>query len=432
MAINEQKDGVMRDLLDFLSTSYTAYHAVENAKTLLLNGGFEALSETEDWELQDGGKYFVERGGSSLIAFTVDGLDRFSFKITATHTDSPALKIKENPERKTDGYLTLNVERYGGGILYSFFDRPLKVAGRIVVNEGGILKAQNVASEKFLTIPSVAIHQNRTVNENFAVNAQIDLCPLAGLVENGKNWLSFVSEEEVVSHDLFVVNADMPYTFGLSDEFIASPRIDNLVCTYAALESLLSHDKNGGICVAACFDNEEIGSETFEGAGSDFLQTTLKRIAYALKFDENEYAKALATSFLISADNAHGVHPNHPEKADPTNRSTLGGGVVIKTHADKAYTTEALSSAILKTVFDRAEVKRQSFFNRSDVRSGGTLGRVSLGQLGVLSADIGLAQLAMHSACESFAKCDFNELEKGLTAFYGSDISIKGNQVEIK
>ncbi len=422
----------MRDLLDFLATSYTAYHAVENAKALLEENGFRPLLETEDWELEEGGKYFVERGGSALIAFTVDGLDRFAFKIAAAHLDSPALKIKENPERKTEAYVTLNAEKYGGGIWYSFFDRPLKIAGRVVINEGGVLKTKTAVSEKFVSIPSLAVHQNRGVNEGFAVNPQIDLCPLVSLAENGKSFLSAVTDGEVVAHDLFLVNGDTPYAFGLLDEFIASPRIDDLVCAYAAIESLISHDKNGGICVTACFDNEEVGSGTYAGAGSDFLQTTLKRIAYALKFDDLEYCKALASSFLVSADNAHAVHPNHPEKSDPTNKTALGGGVAIKSHANKAYTTDGLSAAILKTIFDRAEVKWQSFYNRSDAQSGSTLGRISLGQLGVLSADIGLAQLAMHSACESFAKSDFNELEKGLTAFYGADIVIKGDETEIK
>ncbi len=420
----------MRDLLDFLSTSYTAYHAVDNAKALLVENGFEELLETEDWEISDGGKYFVSRG-SAILAFTVDGLDRLSFRIVASHLDSPALKIKENPVRKAEVYTTLNVEKYGGGILYSLFDRPLKIAGRVVVNEQGKLKSKSVVSDKFVSIPSLAIHMNRNVNEGFAINPQIDLSPLVALSENGADYLSAVTDETVVSHDLYLVNADMPYSFGFSDEFLASPRIDDLTCAYASLEGLLSHDKTSGICVAVCFDSEEIGSSTLQGAGSDFLERTLKRIAYALKFDEMEYFKALAGSFLISADNAHAVHPNHPEKSDPTNRTTLGGGIVVKSHADKAYTTDGLSAAIVKTVFDKAEAKYQYFFNRSDQRSGGTLGRISLGQVGVLSADIGIPQLAMHSACESFAKADYTELVKGLTSFYGSEIVINGDEAEV-
>jgi aspartyl aminopeptidase len=273
---------------------------------------------------------------------------------------------------------------------------------------------------------------NREVNSNFSVNAQVDLQPLIGLGDDVQNFLSDVCDQDVVSYDLFVVNASQPYEFGLGGEFLASPRIDNLTSVYASLEGLIAHADSCGVCVAAALDNEEVGSQTLQGAGGDFLENVLRRIAYALKFDDNEYYKALASSFLISLDNAHALHPNHPEKSDPTNRTLMGGGVVIKTHANKAYTTDALSSAVIKTVFDRAGVQHQTFFNRSDMRSGGTLGAISLGHVGVLSADLGLAQLAMHSACECVAKSDYSQLITGLTAFYSSDIILSGGNAEIK
>lgn len=421
-------------LTEFLNSSYTAYQATENAAELLLKNGFTALKETEDWLLAEGGKYFVERNGSAIIAFTVGALDNFSFKIVASHTDSPALKLKENAGVATGAYAKLNTETYGGGIWYSFFDRPLKIAGRIVTNDNGSLKSENVTSDYFVTVPSLAVHMNRGVNEGFSVNPQIDLQPLYALSQNGEapDFLSELTDKEIVSYDLYLVNADMPYRFGLGNEFIASPRIDNLTSVYSSLEALIGRGESGGVCVAACLDNEEIGSQTLQGAGGDFLENVLRRIAYALKFDDNEYYKALAASFLVSLDNAHALHPNHTEKCDPTNRPVMGGGVVIKSHANKAYTTDAVSAAIVKTIFTKAGVKHQAFFNRSDMRSGGTLGAISLGHVGVMSADLGLAQLAMHSACECFAAEDYEELLNGLTAYYSSDILFTDNGVVLK
>lgn len=421
-------------LSEFLQSSYTAYHAVDNARALLLKNGFSPLSETEDWKIEENGRYFVERNGSSIIAFTVGGLDSFSFKIVASHTDSPALKLKENAVKLTGNYAALNAETYGGGIYYTFFDRPMKIAGRIVVNgDGNTLKSQTVTSDYYATIPSLAVHMNRGVNDGFAVNPQIDLQPLFALTENGEkpDFLSGITDKEVVSYDLYVVNADTPYTFGLSGEFLASPRIDNLSSVYSSLEALIAHAKSGGVCLAACLDNEEVGSQTLQGAGGDFLENVLRRIAYALKFDDNEYYKALASSFFISLDNAHAMHPNHPEKCDPTNRTAMGGGVVIKAHANKAYTTDAVTSAVIKTIFKKAGVKYQTFFNRSDMRSGGTLGAISLGHVGVPSADLGLAQLAMHSALECIAESDYEELLSGLTAYYSSDIFFSDEGVTV-
>ncbi|MBO5411873.1 MAG: M18 family aminopeptidase [Clostridia bacterium] len=419
-------------LTEFLKNSLTAYHATDNAKALLLDNGFKALSETDDWELKEGGKYFVERGGSALIAFTVGDLNAFAYKIVASHTDSPALKVKENPEIHAGAYTTLNVEKYGGGIWYSFFDRPLKIAGRVIKRANDRVFPETVALPYLVTIPSVAVHQNRNVNDGFSVNPQVDLLPLYALGDE-KNFLSeLAGENEILSHDLFLVNADMPYSFGKNNEFLASPRIDNLTSVYASLESLLAHTPSGGICVACCLDNEEVGSRTLQGAGSDFLENVLRRIAYALRFDDNEYYKALASSFLFSVDNAHAVHPNRPEKSDPTNKAVLGGGIVIKSHANKAYTTDGLSSAVAKTVFDHAGVAYQSFFNRSDAQSGSTLGAISLAHVSVMSVDIGIAQLAMHSANECFAKSDYQSMVKALTEFYSSEINVDETGVNVR
>ena len=424
------------NLMHFLRESYTAYHACGSVKQKLEENGFIQLTENRDWSLCEGGKYFVMRGGSSLIAFTVGGLDEFSYKIVATHTDSPALKLKENPVIKKAGdCATLNVETYGGGVWYSFFDRPLKIAGRVVRRVGRSLKTETVTSPFCVQIPSVAIHQNREANDKFSVNAQIDLQPLCALMGEGFDTADVLKKavgENVVSHDLFLVNADMPYRFGMNNEFLASPRIDNLASTYAGVQALLSATETNGICVLAMMDNEEIGSLSAQGADGDFLETTLRRIAYALRFDDNEFYKALAASFLLSVDNAHAVHPNHPEKSDPVNGPKLGGGIVIKAHANKAYVTDALSSAVLKTVFDDAGVPYQNFYNRSDVRSGSTLGSLVTRHIGMAGADIGIAQLAMHSACESMAVADFDVMLKGLAAYYATTLRFSDDNVFVE
>ncbi len=423
------------NLIDFLQNSLTAYQAEKNVEKILLDRGFTPLYETEDWEITSGGKYFVSRGGSCLIAFTVGDLEEFSYKIAAAHLDSPALKLKENPLVKGGAYATLNVEKYGGGIWYSFFDRPLKIAGRVIVKEDGRLKSRNVLSPFTLSIPSQAIHQNREVNEGFAVNPQIDLQPLlcgaSEGIDNGQLLEKLVGEK-AVSYDLFLVNVQAPYSFGLNDEYVASPRVDDLTGAFATLEGISSADPHSGISVAAFMDDEEIGSLSPQGADGDFLETTLRRIAYALRFDDNEYYKALASSFLLSVDNAHAMHPNHPEKTDVTNKPTLGGGVVIKSHAGKSYVTDATAQAVVQTILEEANIPYQYFFNRADAKSGSTLGKFAQHHVSVLGADIGLPQLSMHSSCECFAKADYSLLAEGIRTYFEKSISFDKDGVIVK
>jgi len=424
----------MEKLIEFLHKSSTSYHAVQNAKSLLEANGFCKLLETDDWILSEGGKYYVTRGGA-IVAFTVGSLNDFSYKIVASHTDSPALKLKENPVQKSVFYATLNVEAYGGGLWHTFMDRPLQIAGRVIRRENNRLLQEVVTSPFTVVIPSVAIHQNRDSNEHLGLNPQIDLQAMLGLsedIESTDTLLEAIAGENVVGYDLFLVNADMPHTFGLSNEFLASPRIDNLTSVYASLETLIFDEPRDGICVAACMDNEEIGNITAQGAGGDFLESILRRIAYSLRFDDNEYYKALGNSFLLSLDNAHAVHPNHPEKADPTNKTLMGGGVVIKGHAKKSYVTDGFSAAVIKTILDNANVKYQAFFNRSDMKSGATLGTEMTRKLGILGADIGIAQLAMHSACECFKTSDYDELVKALLAFYAAKIIREENEIHVE
>ncbi len=423
----------MDRLIEFLQTSYTAYHAVENAKKLLLDNGFTALSERKDWNLTIGGKYFVERD-SALIAFTLGNQpEEYSFSIIASHLDSPALKVKQNPLIKTEGYYKLNVEKYGGGILYSMLDRPLKLAGRLIVeNENGNLSSKTYLSDYTVSIPSVAIHMNRNANDGLSFNAQVDMCPLFSLASAGEpDFLASLTNESVVDYDLYVVNDSNAFEFGANNEFIASPRVDNLTSAYASLTALIQSKNTNGIKMIALFDSEEIGNQTTEGAASDFLERTMKSIATAMEISKSKFNQALAKSFFLSLDVAHAVHPNHPEKHDPTNRTMLGGGIVIKYNSNKAYVTDAKSAALLKAVFNKAGVRYQTFFNRSDALGGSTLGRSFLVRVGMLGADIGLAQLAMHSATESFAKSDYVELENGLLAFFQTDVKIEDKTIEI-
>lgn len=417
----------MNALIDFLNGSYTAYQAVENAEALLKNNGFIKLKEQEEWRLQPNGRYYVVRGGSSLVAFKTNLTDKLYFKLVCSHVDSPCLKLKENPEINGEVYVKLNTETYGGGIWYSFFDRPLKIAGRLVVREGNALKSENTVSYFNVTIPSLAAHMNRGVNDGFSVNPQVDLLPIAGL-SGTKNVVESLSEKEIVSHDLFVVPAEEPFYSGLNNEFLSSPRIDNLTSVYASLLSLIASEGDG-ITAACCFDNEEIGSRTLQGAGSDFLSSVLKKISLSLGFTLEETARSFTKSVSVSLDNAHAVHPNHGEKSDLTNRPVPGGGIVVKGHAGKAYTTDARSSAFIKTLFQKSGTKYQTFFNRSGMRSGSTLGGISLGQIGILTVDLGLAQLAMHAAVECFAVEDYKNLLKGLVSYYDASVDIDEDEI---
>lgn len=424
-------------LIEFLKNAPTAYHACERASDLLLSRGFTKLAENEDWQICEGGKYFVVRDDSAIIAFTVGALNDFSYKIIASHTDSPMLKLKANPLQKTSLYAVLNTEPYGGAAWLSYLDRPLLLAGRVVKRDGNVLRTETVTAPFTLCIPSVAIHQNRNVNDGVAVQKQVDLQPLLSLAENAPDTEAFyarIAGEGVIADDLFLVNAETPYRFGFHNEFVASPRIDNLTSMYASLEAILTEEEapRSGICVAACMDSEEVGNATVRGADGDFLENTLRRIAYALRFDDAEYYKALASSFLLSADNAHAVHPNHPEYADPTNKVRLGGGIVIKHHANGAYVTGGVSTAILQTIWKKADVPYQHFFNRSDMRSGSTLGAAALRHTGMQAADVGMAQLAMHAACECFALSDYAEYVRGMVAFFAANLDFENEEVTVR
>lgn len=406
-----------KEMLAFIEKSPTCFHAVANVKEMLKDAGFLELAETEEWRLAAGRGYFVTRNDSSVIAFRLPGGNAEGFHITAAHSDSPTFKIKESPEMKAEGvYVKLNTEKYGGMILSTWLDRCLSVAGRIVVKgkNGTEVRLVNIDKD-LLVIPNLAVHMNREINNGMAYNPQVDMLPLysgceeragKGAKEKG-TFLKRVAKaagvkrEDILAHDLYLYPREKGRIIGENGEFVLSPRLDDLQCVYAACSAFAESVPERYINVCAVFDNEEVGSGTKQGADSTFLEDTLWRVGEGLGWSRSDFLRRIAGSFLISADNAHAVHPNHPEKADPTNRPYLNGGIVIKYHGSQKYATDAVSAAVMKRVCEKAEVPCQAYTNRSDIPGGSTLGNISTAHVSVSSVDIGLPQLAMHSAVET-------------------------------
>ncbi len=401
-----------REVLDFIEKSPSCFHAVANVKEMLQEQGFTEVKEAQKWELVPGEGYYVTRNDSALIAFRLPEKQARGFHMTAAHSDSPTFKIKELPEMTVEEhYVKLNTEKYGGMILSTWLDRALSVAGRVVVREGRELVTKLVNVDKdLLVIPNVAIHMNREMNQGVAYNPQCDMLPLFADCSEGKKKNAFmkriakaagVKVEDILSHDLFLYPREKGRVLGENGEFLLSPRLDDLQCVFAESRAFCESRPEEYINVCAVFDNEEVGSGTKQGADSTFLEDTLYRIAEGLGLEKGDYLRMIAESFLISADNAHAVHPNHPEKADPTNRPYVNGGIVIKFHGSQKYATDAVSAAKLKGLCEEAHVPYQTYANRSDIAGGSTLGNISTAHVSVSSVDIGLPQLAMHSAVET-------------------------------
>ena len=414
----------MKDLLAFLDASPSAFNAIKGFEAILSKNGFEKLKESEDYVLKGGKSYYVIRNLSSILAFKVPlDLKESSFKITASHSDCPALKLKPGSLIKENGYVKLNVEKYGGSIDYTWLDRPLSLAGRIIYQkEGRIAYKEYDLQRPFGIIPSLAIHMNHSVNNSFAPNAQIDLLPL---VESGDDFdlLKFLSldvNEDVIGYDLYLYPLIKAVTY-LNEKYFSSFHIDDLECAYLSFKAFVESKDEEAINVFACFDNEEVGSLSYQGADSDFMASNLKRIAKALKID---YYKTKSRSFLVSCDNAHALHPNLPQKSDPINRPKMNEGIVIKYNANQSYTSDAYSIAVFTDILKKADVPYQLFTNRSDERGGSTLGNISNRHLSLPSVDIGLAQLAMHSSYETAGLKDAEYLYNGLKAFYETKIDI--------
>lgn len=396
-------------LLDFIEKSPTAFQAVDEMQKRLTENGFEVLSEKEYWKLVPGGKYLVTRNNSALIAFCIPEKESRVFHIMASHSDSPSFKIKENPEIKVDNsYVKLNVEKYGGMLMAPWFDRPLSVAGRVIIRRNDGLEEKLVDIKRDLVmIPNLAIHMNREANNGVAYNPQKDLQPLFAAGNTDRTLLEIIAEqtgvkkEDIISHDLFLYNRMLGTIWGADKEFVSSARLDDLQCAFASMEGLLRAQNHGSIAVHCVMDNEEVGSGTKQGAASTFLKETLLRINMGLGRTYEEYLMTLAGSFMVSADNAHALHPNYTDKTDPTNHPVLNKGIVIKFNANQKYCTDAVSAAIFKELCTKAGVPYQTFVNRSDIAGGSTLGNISNTQVPMNTVDIGLPQLAMHSPYET-------------------------------
>jgi len=422
---------IANELLEFIRKSPTAFHAVYSIADILKKEGFQELNPGKPFSIIGGGKYYITKNSSSIIAFNVgtnikDSND-YSFRIAASHSDSPCFKIKENAEvRVKDKYTMLNTEGYGGMLLAPWLDRPLSIAGRVIAREGDDIKEIHICFDKnMLIIPNLAIHMNRKVNDGYTYNKQVDMMPLfAGKDSVSGDFRKLVADEagvkveEILGSDLFLYDRTPASVWGTKDEFISSPRLDDLECAYTSLMGFIDGCNLTGINVYACFDNEEVGSTSGQGAASTFLVDTLKRINIALGKTEEEYMCALTNSLMLSCDNAHAVHPNHPEKTDSTNSVYMNEGVVIKSNANQKYTSDAYSIAKFRLLCEKAGIPYQFYANRSDEPGGSTLGNIAMTHVSVPAVDIGLPQLAMHSPYETAGADDIKYMIDACKAFY--------------
>ena len=427
---------VNEELFSFLDHSPNAFFAVRNMCDLLSGAGMTRLYEGTPWKLEAGKGYFVTRNDSAVIAFKIPKLDYTGFQMMASHCDSPVFKIKTNAEISVDQrYVKLNVEKYGGMLCAPWLDRPLSVAGRVVVRTKDGIETRLVNVERdLMIIPNLAIHMDRQVNDGHKFNAQVDMLPL--FCEKGEEkdaFLGLIAAEadvpagDILDTDLFLYNRMPAVSLGLNGEFIASGRLDDLQCAFASLKGFIESAPADSVAVHCVFDNEEVGSGTKQGAASTFLKDTLRRINSAAGRTEEEYLMSIASSFLVSADNAHAVHPNFAEKTDPTNRPYLNKGIVIKYSANQKYTTDAVSGAIMRAICQEADVPCQTFANRSDMLGGSTLGNIAQSQVALNTVDIGLPQLAMHSPYETAGAKDTAYLIAAAKVLFSSSVEGTGD-----
>ena len=419
-------------LRGFLDGSPSPYHAVAQLKETLEGRGYTRLLEHEPWRLAPGGKYYLTRGGSALVAFRVPEGRIRGFVMSASHCDRPGFKVKENGEL-TAAYTRLAVERYGGMLMAPWLDRPLSIAGRVTVEtEKGVENRLVNIDRDLLLIPNVAIHMNRQANDGYKWNPAVDLLPLVG-TKNAAGKLEALLKEaaggEILGRDLYLYLRQKSSLWGVEEEFLSAAGLDDLECVWGCAQGFLNAGASESIPLLCVFDSEEVGSCSVQGAASTLLADTLGRISASLGED---LKRLLAQSFLVSADNAHALHPNHPEYADGTNAPVLGGGVVLKFNANLSYCTDGVSAAVFRKICARAGVPVQTYCNRADLPGGSTLGHISLAQVSVPTADIGLAQLAMHSCWETAAVADALSLEQAMTAYYGTTLEATENGIELR
>ena len=418
----------IRDLMSFLDNSPSCFHAIANLETRLQSQGYSRLEERHQWNLVPGGKYYVTRNGSAIIAFRLPETPAEGFILSASHSDRPSFKVKENPELETVGtYLRLAVERYGGMLMAPWMDRPLSVAGRALVEtETGIETRLVDFGKDVCMIPNVAIHMNRKANEGYTYNPAVDMIPLMGSVSCKGDFRRMLAEaagcgeEKVLGYDLYLYNRDRAKIWGLQDEYVSAQALDDLQCAWATMEGLLAAEPGKNVQMCCVFDNEEVGSCTMQGADSNFLEVTLRRICAGAGMD---YDRALANSFLVSADNAHALHPNHPEYADTNNRPVINGGIAIKFNANQRYTSDGITSSVFRAVCRKAGVPVQTYCNRADLAGGGTLGNISTSHVSIPSVDVGLPQFAMHSPYETAGVKDGLYLVEAMATLYAMPVS---------
>ncbi|WP_028264417.1 M18 family aminopeptidase [Atopobium fossor] len=444
-------------LIAFIQDSPSMFHSVATICKILDQHGFVYLPESADWSnlVKVGGSYYTTRNGSSVIACKIGAcalknLSRkttlhtaeksqdtapFHFQIVASHSDSPTFKLKAQPTLEGPGsYIRLSVEGYGGMINSTWLDRPLGLAGRVLIRtQSGIQSRLYSSHADVALIPNVAIHLNRDANKGFEYNHAVDLCPLfsAGKLEEADVMRMVakglgVDVSDIVAHDLYLVNRQRACVWGAASEFVSSPKLDDLQCAFSSVEALISAGNENTISVMSCFDNEEVGSGTKQGALSTLLHDSLLRLVLSLGANEQDYLRALSASFMVSFDNAHAVHPNHPELHDATNQCFLNKGIAIKECASQSYTTDAFSRAVFVTLCEKAGVPVQLFANRSDRSGGSTLGNLSNIQVSMHAVDVGLPQLAMHSSYETAGSTDTNYAIVALKKFYNTNVIIDG------
>ncbi len=424
----------MIDLLKFLDASPVNFLAAQTVSQELDKAGFTRLDASEAWQLTPGGKYYITKNDSAVMAFIVGTDPAAGFKIIAAHSDSPGFRVKPQAEMPCEGgAVKLNTEVYGGPILYTWFDRPLSLAGRVIVRGEHPLRpvAKMVHIKRpLLTIPHLAIHFNRAVNEGNPLSKQRDMLPVIAIINSQAERTGFllpliaeeagVKPEDVLDFDISLYDTTPACLFGLNNEFVSSGRLDDLSMVHAAMRALVGSgsEPQPMTRVMAIFDNEETGSGTKQGAASPLLRNVLERVVSGLGGQREEFLRAVEQSFMVSADNAHGIHPNYPGKHDPTNHPALGGGPVIKINANCKYMTDADSAAVFRSVCERAGVPCQYFVNHSDVAGGSTLGNILTSQLPLRGVDMGAAIWAMHSVRETASAADHEYCTRAFTEFY--------------
>lgn len=429
---DEQK--LSKELIDFIFESPSQFHAAKNIIEKLKLAGFKELSLKEKWNIEKGGSYFVTKNDSAVIAFKCGNgeVEKEGFRIIGAHTDSPTFRIKPNPEMTLENtYIKLNTEVYGGPIINTWLDRPLSIAGRVTLKGKDTFNPETCLvnfKKPLLIIPNLAIHMNRKVNEGVELNRQKDTLPIIGLLNDELQKDNFLIKliskeinkraEDIIDFELCLYEYEKGVIMGADDEFVSSGRLDDLSMVVAGINAIINTNPKYGVNVMVCSDNEEVGSSTKQGADSPMLKNVLERIALAFGKSREDFLRALECSFMISADDAHAIHPNSPEKCDPVNKPKINGGPAIKISASQSYTTDSNSYAVYKEICNKAKVPCQIFVNRSDERGGSTIGPISSTHLNINSVDVGNAILAMHSVRELGGVKDQLFAQKSFEKFY--------------